>query len=454
MKGDEGHFNDDSYKSRWRVEQLKNALEMQRLKLEEAFISKKTYEGMLERMRKDTLVDKVKTTKLEKSISQKSRALSSEVRSARKAYQMKAQTANVFGEMIKRVENEDRKRQENLFLFEKAVISKEIAERGRADRIKRTENLQDTVAKEMSLHGEKQYRNLYLVHKFVHLFYKKQMDEEMKRHQQVELAFQKIRATVGISDAQQFVEKFIKREETYSELLVSISSHEKQVEEAKQKKEALQAKVEVLREKRAANQKQKGERKMNETQTNNIYKIFGEKSDTSKQANFQLERSHLWALKTLRIIDKARNVEANDYSAVYPKGTTIQAILSVISTVKEELKLLETDKYVDVLDEIDGTDMSPSITKKEYLLKNTRVKEDETVSEGRRSASSSRSPSRVTTTMWEERNALTKSSLQMEDEADFALNARRREIKAKQTQANLLKRIKAEREKEEENKYR
>jgi len=177
---------------------------------------------------------------------------------------------------------------------------------------------------------------------------------------------------------------------------------------------------------------------MNETQTNNIYKIFGEKSDTSKQANFQLERSHLWALKTLRIIDKARNVEPNDYSAVYPKGTAIQAVLSVISTVKEELKLLETDKYVDVLDEIDGTDMSPSITKKEYLLKNTRVKEDETVSEGRRSASSSRSPSRVTTTMWEERNAhqstLTKSTMQMDDEVDFALNARRRDIKTKQAQ--------------------
>jgi len=51
MKGDEGYFNDHTYKSRWRVEQLKNALETQKLKLEEAHISKKTYEGMLERMR-------------------------------------------------------------------------------------------------------------------------------------------------------------------------------------------------------------------------------------------------------------------------------------------------------------------------------------------------------------------------------------------------------------------
>ena len=74
-----------------------------------------------------------------------------------------------------------------------------------------------------------------------------------------------------------------------------------------------------------------------------MYKIFGQKSDTSKQANFQLERSYLWALKTLQIMDKARNAEPNDYTQIYPKGKAVQAILSVISTVKEELKLLETD---------------------------------------------------------------------------------------------------------------
>lgn len=34
-----------------RLEQLKNALEMQKIKLEEALMSKKTYEGMIERMK-------------------------------------------------------------------------------------------------------------------------------------------------------------------------------------------------------------------------------------------------------------------------------------------------------------------------------------------------------------------------------------------------------------------
>ena len=83
--------------------------------------------------------------------------------------------------------------------------------------------------------------------------------------------------------------------------------------------------------------------------------------------------------------------------------------------------------------------MSPSILKKEYLLKNTRVKEDEALSEGRRSASStSRSRSRLSQIIWEERNSmqqtLSKSTLHVEDEADFALNARRKDIKNKQNQ--------------------
>lgn len=67
------------------------------------------------------------------------------------------------------------------------------------------------------------------------------------------------------------MEKFIKREETYSELLTSISNHEKQLEEAKAKKEKLQAKAAALREKRANIQKQKGERKTEDPQANHVF---------------------------------------------------------------------------------------------------------------------------------------------------------------------------------------
>jgi len=134
--------------------------------------------------------------------------------------------------------------------------------------------------------------------------------------------------------------------------------------------------------------------------------------------------------------------EPTNYAEIFPKGMAVPAILKVIQSVKEELKFIETEDYVDILDDIDRTDMNPEITKKEFLLKNTRVKEDEMVSEGRRSASSSRSPSRVTTTLWEERNernSLTKSSLQIDEEAENALNARRREIKHKQNQVWIFR---------------
>lgn len=104
----------------------------------------------------------------------------------------------------------------------------------------------------------------------MHLFYKKQMDEEMKKNAKIELAFQRIRASVGISDAQQLVEKFVKREETYSELLTSISNHEKQLEFANAKKEKLQAKVAALREKQASAQKKKVERKVSDPEEKKV----------------------------------------------------------------------------------------------------------------------------------------------------------------------------------------
>jgi len=62
-------------------------------------------------------------------------------------------------------------------------------------------------------------------------------------------------------DAQQFIEKFLKREEDYSDLLISISKMEKQAEEFRKANEELQKKLNRLKEKNIAVEKQKSEQK-------------------------------------------------------------------------------------------------------------------------------------------------------------------------------------------------
>jgi len=70
--------------------------------------------------------------------------------------------------------------------------------------------------------------------------------------------------------------------------------------------------------------------------------------------------------------------------------------------------------------------MDDEITKREFIIKNIRVKEDETLSEGRKSISSSKSPSRIQTT-WEDKYE--DKDDQKDDEVEFLLQARRRQIK-------------------------
>lgn len=59
----------------------------------------------------------------------------------------------------------------------------------------------------------------------------------MKHYSQTEQAFQKMRACAGNSDVKEMVMKFLTREQTYTQLLQSVSDNEKKYEILKQENE-------------------------------------------------------------------------------------------------------------------------------------------------------------------------------------------------------------------------
>lgn len=69
----------------------------------------------------------------------------------------------------------------------------------------------------------------------------------MAKYRGVEQAFQKIKASTGISEAGEIVHKFLNREHTYSHLLISIADYEQKIQSHKKLNENLKNKLSKLK---------------------------------------------------------------------------------------------------------------------------------------------------------------------------------------------------------------
>lgn len=130
----------------------------------------------------------------------------------------------------------------------------------------------------------------------------------MKQYQEVEKSFQKIKASTGLSDAKEIVNKFINREQTYSELLISIADYERKIDELKKRNDHLKGEIQQLKEKNLPGEKPKNEKGDAKDETPEIIKQLNEKTENYKQAKLILEKTYTWSLKTLIKIDKVNKI--------------------------------------------------------------------------------------------------------------------------------------------------
>ncbi len=85
-----------------------------------------------------------------------------------------------------------------------------------------------------------------MVQKMWSSFLKKKMEKEMKRTYEIEDAFQKIRASTGLTDVQEIVHKFLTREQTYSHLLMAVSDNERKIDNLRRENEHWREKLHEL----------------------------------------------------------------------------------------------------------------------------------------------------------------------------------------------------------------
>jgi len=72
------------------------------------------------------------------------------------------------------------------------------------------------------------------------------MEKEMKRTLEIENAFQKIRAQTGLSDVQDIVNRFLTREQTYSQLLNQVADNEDKIDRLRADNDKWRSKLQEL----------------------------------------------------------------------------------------------------------------------------------------------------------------------------------------------------------------
>jgi len=97
-------------------------------------MARRTYLHMLDRMNKDFIACKIKTTDLETSMRSKRTVLDNEEQKARKTKEEKLQSKNIFDNLMKNIEKEQRDRQERILELQRCIANKEESVKRRIER--------------------------------------------------------------------------------------------------------------------------------------------------------------------------------------------------------------------------------------------------------------------------------------------------------------------------------
>lgn len=84
------------------------------------------------------------------------------------------------------------------------------------DRVRRQSEIAEAAANENKDSNEIKLRENFMIQRMWSQFYKRKMNNEMKKSHQIEEAFQAIRTATGCTDVQEIVQKFLTKEQTYA----------------------------------------------------------------------------------------------------------------------------------------------------------------------------------------------------------------------------------------------
>ncbi|CAG9334643.1 unnamed protein product [Blepharisma stoltei] len=220
-----------------KIEELENDLKLAQVRVDEELQSKRMYEHMLDRMKQEQTNLDLKSYNLQDNLKSARMLLETEKDRARKINEKKVSSRMMVKELRENLEVEKKKKDERIQQLELGIrLKKEAAER-QENRIKRQLEIAEIAANEDRHSQEIKIKEQLILHKFWLQYLKWKQENKKQTAIDVEEAFQKIRSATGLTNLNDIVEKFLTREETYNQLLSSVSDAEKTLADLKAKHE-------------------------------------------------------------------------------------------------------------------------------------------------------------------------------------------------------------------------
>lgn len=190
---------------------------------------RKSYEYVLNRMKKDKIAMELKANSIQISLKSTKYVLQSEEKKSQRIRETQYHSRMILSDMRKTFSQSKRKKVEHLEKIEKELKSREdIADR-REDRQKRQIEIAEAAANEDKDSQEVKQRESLLLFKLWYNFLSRKLNCEMKNAVDVERAFSKIKSATGLSDVTEIVEKFLTREQNYFALIHAVTDAERKL---------------------------------------------------------------------------------------------------------------------------------------------------------------------------------------------------------------------------------
>ncbi|CAI2364458.1 unnamed protein product [Moneuplotes crassus] len=367
-----------------KLEELHIASSSVKKRHEVAQMDSKIYYHMLSRMKKDLIAMKIKTNELEISMQHKDSIYDKEYAKSKKSQEQKLQSKFKLKNLLENVDLEQSKIQERIKSLQISIKNKEDAVQRRMERVKRQQDIADTAANENRDSDEVKIRENFMAQKLWAVFLKRKMEKEMYNSSEVEDAFQTIRAATGMTDIHSIVQKFLTREQIYSQLLVNVAESERKIDSLKKENEELMNELnDLMIDKdgvKVEDKKQNPEIEQLSTQISELSKEVEECKDRSQKVEIVTDQVYGWSQKVIqKMIEQFNENRLNisnldDLEKLKKEVSLTELFEKICDTTCDQLEQLiadevnEEDRYITLKDFLND------FASQEFVQKNIRVR--------------------------------------------------------------------------------
>lgn len=347
---------------------------------DEELKNNKSYCHVLDRMAKDKLALEIKANSMRTALKSAKQLLDSETTKYRKTRELKFRCQLDLDSLREKHSLDRRKTNEQLKQLERNVKQTQEAATRREQRQSRQAEITETAASDYRDSYELKLRESLCAYRFWHSVLNRKLEIEIEKASHIEEAFQKIRAATGLLNIQDIAECFLTREQTYSQLLSTVTQAEKKVKELTEQNSVARARLERMHfEGKDDSGELCEEIEEMETQLSKIYREYASEEEKLQKSVRAFDQVLNWGkstMSTLEITDElsiepGSSTQRNAHSLCHMFDLIYNQLEVVVKPILE--KEQESRRAIELYSQITNEQLAAEIWNSEDRAKLLRV---------------------------------------------------------------------------------